>query len=54
MCTGGSRIYVQEGIHNRFIEAFRNAAEAIKQGDGFDGQSDQGPLISEVQMKVSR
>lgn len=53
MCTAASRIYVQEGIYDRFLEAFAAAANAIKVGDGFSGDCDQGPLVSEVQLKVS-
>ncbi|KAI0812785.1 aldehyde dehydrogenase [Irpex lacteus] len=51
MCTAASRIYVQEGIYDRFLEAFAAAANAIKVGDGFSGDCDQGPLVSEVQLK---
>ncbi|KAI0087988.1 putative 1-pyrroline-5-carboxylate dehydrogenase [Irpex rosettiformis] len=51
MCTAGSRIYVQEGIYDRFVEAFAAAARGIKVGNGFDGNCDQGPLVSEIQMK---
>ena len=52
MCTAASRIYVQEGIYDRFVQAFAAAASAIKLGDTFGDGSDQGPLVSEAQLKV--
>ncbi|KAI0695528.1 aldehyde dehydrogenase [Cytidiella melzeri] len=50
MCMAGSRIFVQEGVYNKFIKAFVAAAEAIKQGDMFDPECHQGPVVSETQM----
>lgn len=52
MCAAGSRIYVQESIYDRFVESLTGAAQAIKHGDGFDPNSQQGPLISRVQLQV--
>lgn len=51
MCTAASRIFVQEGIYDRFIKAFATAAQSIKQGDNFDPESQQGPMTSEAHMK---
>ena len=53
MCVAGSRIFVQEGIYDRFIHAFSAVAQSFKLGDGFDPNCNQGPLISEGQLKVS-
>jgi aldehyde dehydrogenase (NAD+) len=53
MCSAGTRIYVQEGIYDKFMEQFVPAAEGVTQGDGFDGISQQGPVVSEIQMNVS-
>jgi aldehyde dehydrogenase (NAD+) len=53
MCSAGTRIYVQEGIYDKFMEQFIPAAEGVTQGDGFDGISQQGPVVSEIQMNVS-
>lgn len=44
MCA--NRILVQEGIHDRFVEAFSNAIQALKVGDGFEGGVTQGPMIN--------
>ena len=52
ICIAGSRIFVQEGIYDRFIQTFTAVAQSFKFGDGFDPESNQGPLISETQMKV--
>ncbi|KAI0032425.1 aldehyde dehydrogenase domain-containing protein [Vararia minispora EC-137] len=49
MCTAGSRIFVQEGIYDKFLEAFTKHATAIKLGDPFLPDSQQGPQISQVQ-----
>ncbi|KAI0695524.1 putative 1-pyrroline-5-carboxylate dehydrogenase [Cytidiella melzeri] len=51
MCTAASRIFVQEGIYDRFVESFSTVAQSIKQGDGFNPENQQGPVVSETQMK---
>lgn len=53
MCVAGSRIFVQEGIYDRFIQAFTAIARSFRLGDGFDPDTNQGPLISDIQLKVS-
>lgn len=49
ICAAGARILVQEGIYDRFIEAFRKRAEATKVGDPFAADSLQGAIVSKVQ-----
>ncbi len=44
-CIAANRIYVQDGIRDRFLAAFAAQVGAMKAGDGFDGSSDIGPLI---------
>lgn len=44
-CIAANRIYVQAGIHDRFVAAFAARVAALKLGDGFDETSDIGPLI---------
>jgi aldehyde dehydrogenase (NAD+) len=41
-CNASSRIYVQEGIYDRFLEAFSNIANARKLGNQFDPETQQG------------
>ncbi len=48
-CCAGSRIYVQAGIYDKFIEAFRARALANKVGDPFEADTFQGPQVSQVQ-----
>jgi aldehyde dehydrogenase (NAD+) len=48
-CCAGSRIYVQEGIYDKFIAAFKARAFKNKVGDPFDPTTFQGPQISQIQ-----
>ena len=44
-CVCANRIYVQAGIHDRYVAALARAVEAMRIGDGASGQVEQGPLI---------
>ncbi|KAK9457225.1 aldehyde dehydrogenase domain-containing protein [Dipodascopsis uninucleata] len=48
-CCAGSRIYVQEGIYDQVVEAFRKRAAANKVGNPFDEETFQGAQVSKVQ-----
>ncbi|SPO03800.1 probable aldehyde dehydrogenase [Cephalotrichum gorgonifer] len=48
-CCAGTRIYVQEGIYDKFLEAFKKRANNTKVGDPFDEATFQGPQISQLQ-----
>ncbi|KAI2642069.1 aldehyde dehydrogenase [Xylaria nigripes] len=48
-CCAGSRIYVQEGIYDKFIEAFRRRAMQNSVGDPFNEKTFQGPQVSKLQ-----
>ncbi|KAI1430900.1 aldehyde dehydrogenase [Xylaria sp. CBS 124048] len=48
-CSAGSRIYVQESIYDKFVEAFAKRAAANTVGDPFDEKTFQGPQISQIQ-----
>ena len=48
-CCAGSRIYVQEGVYDKFVEAFKARAEKNVVGDPFGGDTFQGPQVSQVQ-----
>lgn len=48
-CCAGSRIYVQEGIYDKFVERFKARAQENKVGDPFEADTFQGPQISQVQ-----
>ncbi|TKA46668.1 Aldehyde dehydrogenase, partial [Friedmanniomyces simplex] len=45
----GSRIYVQEGIYDKFVQRFKERAQKNVVGDPFAKDTFQGPLISQVQ-----
>ncbi|KAI2611512.1 aldehyde dehydrogenase [Hypoxylon fragiforme] len=48
-CCAGSRVYVQEGIYDKFIAAFKKRAEQNSVGDPFDENTFQGPQVSKLQ-----
>ncbi|KAG7091597.1 hypothetical protein E1B28_010618 [Marasmius oreades] len=50
-CIAGSRIYVQEGIYDKFLAAFQEETKAWSQhtGDPFDLNTRHGPLVSQIQ-----
>lgn len=48
-CVAGSRVYVQEGIYDRFVEASVEAAKKRVVGDPFDASTEQGPQIDAEQ-----
>ncbi|MDT0528949.1 aldehyde dehydrogenase family protein [Micromonospora sp. DSM 115977] len=49
-CTASSRLIVQAGIHDRFVEALAAAAGALRVGDPLDPLSDLGPVVSPEQL----
>lgn len=48
-CCAGTRIYVQEGIYDKFLAAFKKRAAENKVGDPFDEETFQGPQVSQLQ-----
>jgi betaine-aldehyde dehydrogenase len=46
ICSAGARVMVQDGIHDRFVDALRARMERIVVGNGFDPDTQMGPLIS--------
>ncbi|RMF75320.1 MAG: NAD-dependent succinate-semialdehyde dehydrogenase [Alphaproteobacteria bacterium] len=54
-CVCANRIFVQEGIYERFAEAFAERVKALKVGAGTEEGVVQGPLINEQALeKVKR
>ncbi|KAG7097950.1 hypothetical protein E1B28_005261 [Marasmius oreades] len=51
VCTAGSRIFVQESIYDKFVNALRQAAETrtTQIGDPFDQATQHGPQVSQIQ-----
>ena len=50
VCTAGSRVLVQRGIHEAFVAAVTAASQGLKIGSGFDPATQMGPLISQEQL----
>jgi len=48
-CCAGSRVYVQEGIYDKFIEKFKARAAQNSVGDPFHPETFQGPQVSQIQ-----
>jgi betaine-aldehyde dehydrogenase len=46
VCSAGSRLIVQDEIHDRFVAALAERAERIRLGNGFDEGTESGPLVS--------
>lgn len=51
VCAAGSRLFVQEGIYNTFMNRFYDKASKIKVGDPLDPTTQMGPQISEEQLE---
>ncbi len=48
-CCAGSRIYVQSGIYDKFIEQFKQRTAKNVVGDPFKADTFQGPQVSKLQ-----
>lgn len=46
-CICANRVYVQSGIHDRFVEALSAASQALEVGDGFTPGTHIGPLVDD-------
>jgi len=49
-CTATSRIIVQKGVYNQFVERFVERAKRLRVGNGLDETTDMGPAINETQL----
>jgi acyl-CoA reductase-like NAD-dependent aldehyde dehydrogenase len=50
-CTASSRMYVQAGIHDRFVAALKAKVDAMKMGDPLDETTDIGTIVSQQQFE---
>ncbi|KAA1083514.1 aldehyde dehydrogenase (NAD(P)(+)) ald5 [Puccinia graminis f. sp. tritici] len=48
-CCAGSRVFVQEGIYDKFVAALKENLQNLRVGDPFDFSTFQGPQISQIQ-----
>src|SRR6516225_6249862 len=48
-CCAGSRLFVEDKIHDQFVERLVKKAKSQKVGDPFDPETTQGPQVSQEQ-----
>ncbi len=46
VCSAGSRLILERPLHDRFVQRLVERAQKIRVGDGFDPQTEMGPIIS--------
>jgi betaine-aldehyde dehydrogenase len=51
VCSATSRVYVQESIHDQFVEELAKKAKKVRIGDPLQESTEMGPLASEKQLK---
>ena len=49
VCSNGTRVFVQQGVKDRFLEALKRRTEAMVIGDPLDEATQVGPLVSRAQ-----
>jgi aldehyde dehydrogenase (NAD+) len=49
-CTASSRLIVTDGIHDRFVEAMKNAMERLEVNDALSDKTHIGPVVDESQL----
>lgn len=49
VCSNGTRVFVQKGIKNKFLDRLKERTEAITIGDPMDEDIQMGPMVSQVQ-----
>ena len=50
-CTAASRVLVQRGVHDAFVERLSAGVDALKVGDGADPSTHVGPLVTKAQQQ---
>lgn len=51
-CTATSRLILQEGIYDKFMDMLVSSTEKLKLGDGLKPETDVGPLINKGQQQI--
>ncbi len=49
VCSNGTRVFVQDGLHDRFVERLIERTKAIRIGDPMDPDTHIGPMVSRAQ-----
>jgi len=50
-CAAGTRLFVQDGIHDEFVRRLADFTRTLRIGDSLDPNTELGPLISERQLQ---
>jgi phenylacetaldehyde dehydrogenase len=53
-CVAGSRLYIEADSFDEVVAGVADIAKSIKLGDGFDSDTEMGPLVSEEQLNTVR
>jgi betaine-aldehyde dehydrogenase len=51
VCSNGTRVFVQRGLHDRFVERLAERTKGAVIGDPLDEATSFGPLVSEAQLQ---
>jgi acyl-CoA reductase-like NAD-dependent aldehyde dehydrogenase len=51
ICSAGSRLFVERGIYDVFVEQLAEMARSVKLGNGLDASTKMGPLVSAEQQR---
>ncbi len=51
VCTAGSRLFLEESLHDPFLDRLKTHVEKLQQGDPLHPKTRVGPQVSEAQMK---
>jgi len=49
ICSNGTRVFVQKGLHDRFVERLVERTKKIRIGDPLDPETQMGPLVNKAQ-----
>jgi aldehyde dehydrogenase (NAD+) len=50
VCCAGTRLFVEQKMHDQFVDALVKGAASMKQGSGLDADAKIGPLVSKEQL----
>ena len=49
-CAAGSRLFVEHQVYDEVLQGISDIAKAMKVGNGFDSETEMGPLVSQEQL----
>lgn len=51
ICTAGSRLLVEDSVHDEFLDKLKGAVAQVRVGPGFEPGTNMGPLVSDEQLE---